>query len=82
MTHNTAPTLIRDTDPARFVRRIQLAVDAGAVVTGTTSQLEWLTWRWVRVYICTLKVELPKLHLTWGPVSEQPPPDLAEEGRG
>ena len=73
-------TLIRDTDPARFVRRIQLAITEGAVVTSTTSQLEWLTWRYVRVYTCTLKVELPKLQLTFGPVSEQTPPDL-QEGR-
>lgn len=73
--------MIRDTDPARFVRRIQLAINAGAVVTGTTSQLEWLIWRYVRVYICTLKVEPPRLLLTFGPVSEQPSPDL-QEGRG
>jgi len=70
--------MIRDTYPARFVKRIQLAISAGAVVTGTDSRLEWHSWRWVRVYICTLKVELPKLLLTFGPIREQPSPDLQE----
>lgn len=71
---------IRDSDPARFVRRIQAEINSGAIVTGTASRLEWVTWRWVRIYICTLKFDVPKpkLLLTFGPVSEQSIPDLQE----
>lgn len=70
--------MIRDTDPVRFVQRIQVAISAGSTVTGTASRLEWRNYWWVRVYICTLQLPKPKLLLTFGPVSEQQPPDLQE----
>ncbi len=70
--------MIRDTDPVRFVQRIQVAINAGSKVTGTASKLEWRSLWLVRVYICTLELPKPKLLLTFGPVSEQNKPDLQE----
>ena len=72
--------MIRDTDPVRFVKRIRIALESGSVVVDTYSQLEWRVWRWVRVYVCLTKFDLPnaRLLLTLGPFSEQPIPDLEE----
>lgn len=70
--------MIRDTNPSRFVNRVQAAIDAGSIVVRMYSVQEWRFGWWVRVYICVLDLPKPKLLLTFGPVSEQKPPDLKE----
>ncbi len=70
--------MIRDTNPSRFVNRVQHEIDAGATVVRMYSVQEWRFGWWVRVYVCVLELPKSKLLLTWGPVSEQIKPDLEE----
>lgn len=73
--------MIRDTDPVRFVHRMQVAIDAGNKVIRTYTYLEWRRWRYVVVYACVLEAEPPKskLLLTFGPVRDQPLPGPNED---
>jgi hypothetical protein len=70
--------MIRDTNPSRFINRVQHEICAGAIVVRMYAVQEWRYGWWVRVYVCELALQKPKLLLTFGPVSEQKPPDLEE----